>query len=183
MSDDVRIICSAALAGRAQPRGAVTNQRRRRSSAVAVWNAISIHVVLSGMVALCCSLLLSDSVRALQLRLPQDVASASTPARRFTLDRNAAVEPLRASAGAEPEVRVSSGLGVRGFCRVKRRVAAIFRIMCTSHSFCFPLFISNPAPPANSSRQTSGYSMMRRSAGAGMAAQQSTNTMENMTHH
>ena len=52
MSLDVRITCSAALAGRAQPRGAVTNQRRRRSSAAAVCSVMSIHVALRGMVAL-----------------------------------------------------------------------------------------------------------------------------------
>ncbi len=62
----------------------------------------------------------------------------------------------------------------RGFCRVKRRVAAIFRLMCTSPS-AFLIFIqikaSGAAPaPANSSRQ--GSRPMRRSAGAGMAAQQ-----------
>ena len=88
------------------------------------------------------SLLLSDSVRALQLRLPQDVASASTPARRFTLDRNAAVEPLRASAGAEPEVASQSGLGVARVLSRETTGRADFRLMCRV-SFGFPHLYSN----------------------------------------
>ena len=90
-----------------------------------------------------------------------------------------------AACNAVPEVR--AGRSKRRAWRVLQhltRAAAIFRIMCMSPSFCFPLFISNPAPlrqqiPAGRQRHFDDETQYWR----GMAAQQSITTMENMTHH